>query len=69
MQDAVERKKKAWRGDGRYEMDAKRCTAAVLAPMWLYGSETWVLQKKNERKINVVEVRSLGRIYGVSLAD
>ena len=29
----------------------------------------WVLQKKNERKINTMEMRSFSRIYGVSLAD
>ena len=27
---------------------------AVLVPTLLYGSETWVLQKKNERKMNAV---------------
>ena len=42
---------------------------AVLVPTLLYGSETWVLQKKNERKMNAVEMQSLRRISGVSLAD
>ena len=42
---------------------------AVLVPTLLYGTETWVLQKKNERKRNAVEMRSLRRICGVSLAD
>ena len=42
---------------------------AVLVSTLLYGSETWELQKKNERKMNVVEMRSLRRICGVSLAD
>ena len=42
---------------------------AVLVPTLLYGSETWVLQKKNERKINAVEMRSLRKICRVSLAD
>ena len=42
---------------------------AVLVPTLLYGSETWVLQKNNERKRNAVEMRSLRRIYGVNLAD
>ena len=32
---------------------------AVLVPALLYGSETWVLQKKKERKMNVVEMRYL----------
>ena len=42
----------------------------MLVPTLLYGSETWVLQKqKNERKMNAVEMRSLRRMCGVSLAD
>ena len=40
---------------------------AVLVPALLYGSETWVLQKKNESKVNAVDMRSLRRIYTVSL--
>ena len=31
---------------------------AVLVLTLLYGSETWVLQKKNERKMNAVEISS-----------
>ena len=42
---------------------------AVLVPTLLYCSQTWVLHKKYERKINTVEMRSLRRICGVSLAD
>ena len=42
---------------------------AVLVSTLLYGSKTWILQKKNERKMNAVQMRSLRRIYGVSLAD
>ena len=38
---------------------------AVLVPTLLYGSENWVLQKKNERKMNAVEI-ALRRICGVS---
>ena len=41
----------------------------VLEPTLLYGSETWVLQKKNERKMTAVKMRSLRRICGVSLGD
>ena len=39
---------------------------AVLVPTLLYGSETWVLQKKNERKMNAVKMRSLRRICGIA---
>ena len=41
----------------------------MLVPTLLYGSETWVLQKKKEIKINGVEMQSLRKIYRVSLAD
>ena len=41
---------------------------AMLVPTLLYGSETWVLQKKNERKMNAVEMRSF-TICGVRLTD
>ena len=40
---------------------------AVLVPTLLYGSETWVLQKKNERKMNAVEIhREVHRMAGTS---
>ncbi|GBP88127.1 hypothetical protein EVAR_63935_1 [Eumeta japonica] len=35
----------------------------------MYGSESWVWQKNNERRINAVEMRSLSSIYGVSRKD
>ena len=36
---------------------------AVLVPTLLYDTDIVILQKKNERKMNVVEMRSLRRIY------
>ena len=39
----------------------------LLAPTLLYGSDPWVLQKKNERKMNAMEMLSYCRIF--SLAD
>ena len=41
----------------------------VLVPTLLYGSEMWILQKKNEKKMNAMEMRSSRRICRVSLAD
>ncbi|GBP22099.1 hypothetical protein EVAR_94139_1 [Eumeta japonica] len=35
----------------------------------IYGSESWVWQKKNESKTNVVELRVLRNICGVSLKN
>ena len=42
---------------------------AVLVLTLLYGSETWVLQNKNEKKMNAMKMRSFRRICGVSLTD
>ena len=42
---------------------------AVLLPKLFYGSETYVLQKKNERKMNAVEISSLRRVFEVSLTN
>ena len=33
-------------------------TQCSAAPTLLYDSETWVIQKKNARKMNAVEMRS-----------
>ncbi|GBP82570.1 hypothetical protein EVAR_87816_1 [Eumeta japonica] len=42
---------------------------AVLIPTLMYGSESWVWQKKNESRINAVEMRSLRSMCGVSRKD
>ncbi|GBP32165.1 hypothetical protein EVAR_80933_1 [Eumeta japonica] len=41
----------------------------VPIPTLMYGSESWVWQKKNESRINAVEMRSLRSICGVSRKD
>ena len=41
----------------------------VLVPTLMYGSESWVWQKKHESKINAVEMRSLRSMCGVTLND
>ncbi|GBP46058.1 hypothetical protein EVAR_41411_1 [Eumeta japonica] len=41
----------------------------VLIPTLMYGSESWVWQKKNERRINAVEMLSLRNMCGVSRID
>ncbi|GBP03658.1 hypothetical protein EVAR_2411_1 [Eumeta japonica] len=41
----------------------------VFIPTLIYGSESWVWQKKNESRINEVEMRSLRSICGVSQKD
>ncbi|GBP09875.1 hypothetical protein EVAR_92428_1 [Eumeta japonica] len=41
----------------------------VLIPTLIYGSEGWVWQKKNKRRINVVKMRFLRNMCAVSLKD
>ncbi|GBP30976.1 hypothetical protein EVAR_81874_1 [Eumeta japonica] len=41
----------------------------ILIPTIMYGSESWVWQKKNESRINAVEMRSLRYMYGMFLKD
>lgn len=41
----------------------------VLAPTLMYGSECWVWQKRNESRINAVEMRSLRSMCGLTLND
>ena len=42
---------------------------AVLISTLMYGSESWVWQREHESRINAVEMRSLRKICGVTLAD
>ena len=41
----------------------------VLVPTLMYGSESWVWQKKHESRINAVEMRALRSMEGVTLKD
>ncbi|XP_060809954.1 uncharacterized protein LOC132904043 [Amyelois transitella] len=41
----------------------------VLVPTLMYGSESWVWQKKHESRINAVEMRALRSMLGVKLSD
>ena len=41
----------------------------VLVPTIMYGSESWIMQKKDESKLNAVEMRSLRNICRKSLRD
>ncbi|GBP36547.1 hypothetical protein EVAR_8382_1 [Eumeta japonica] len=41
----------------------------VLIPTFIYGSESWVWQKKNESRINAVEMQSLRSTCAVSQKD
>ncbi|CAK1580205.1 unnamed protein product [Parnassius mnemosyne] len=41
----------------------------VLVPTLMYGSESWVWQKKHESRINAVEMRAFRSMIGVKLSD
>ncbi|CAH1645106.1 unnamed protein product [Spodoptera littoralis] len=41
----------------------------VLTPTLMYGSESWVWQKKHESRINAVEMRALRSMCGLKLSD
>ena len=41
----------------------------VLVPTLMYGSESWVWQKRHESRINAVEMRALRSMCGVTLKD
>ena len=41
----------------------------VLVPTLMYGSESWVWQKRHESRVNAVEMRSLRSMSGIKLTD
>jgi hypothetical protein len=43
--------------------------SGVLLPTLMYGSESWVWQKKHTSRVNAVEMRALRSTIGVKLSD
>lgn len=41
----------------------------VLVPTLMYGSESWVWQKRHQSRVNAVEMRALRSMCGVKLSD
>ncbi|XP_063364410.1 uncharacterized protein LOC134653055 isoform X2 [Cydia amplana] len=41
----------------------------VLVPTLMYGSESWVWQKRHQSQVNAVEMRALRSVCGVRLQD
>ncbi|XP_063537021.1 uncharacterized protein LOC134746536 [Cydia strobilella] len=41
----------------------------VLVPTLMYGSESWVWQKRHQSQVNAVEMRALKSVCGVRLQD
>ncbi|GBP40043.1 hypothetical protein EVAR_19172_1 [Eumeta japonica] len=55
--------------DGKHDRGIERRVNGVLIPTLMYDSESWVRQKKNEGRINAVEMRSLLSMCRVSRKD
>ena len=49
---------------------AKKCLyEGVIAPTVLYGAEAWGMKSAERRKVNVLEMKCLRRLVGVSRMD
>ena len=49
---------------------AKKCPyEGVIVPTVLYGAEAWGMRSAERRKVNVLEMKCLGTLLGVSLMD
>ena len=53
------------------EIRAKKCIymKGVIVPMALYGAEAWGMRSAQKRKVNVLEVKCLRSLVGVSRMD
>jgi len=41
----------------------------VRPVLWFYGSETWTLERREEKRLEKTEMRMLRRILGLTLRD
>ena len=48
---------------------AKKCLYGVIVPMTLYGAEAWDVRSAERNKVNVLEMKSLRSLVGVSRLD
>ena len=49
---------------------AKKCLyEGVIVPMALYGAEAWGMRSPERRKVNVLEIKCLRSLVGVSRMD
>ena len=52
------------------EVKAKKCLyGGVIIPTALYGAEVWVMKSAERRKVNVLKMKSLRSLIGVSRMD
>ena len=77
--DVVHRMNEGYRAWGALKCDlsnrglgikAKKCLyIGVIVPTALYGAETWSLRSAERRKVNVLEIKCLRSLVGVSRMD
>ena len=52
------------------EIHVKKCLyEGVIVPTSLYGAEAWSMRNAERRKVNVLEMKCLRSLVGVSLMD
>ena len=57
-------------GDGGLGIKAKRCLyEGVIVPTALYGTQAWGMRNAERRKVNVLEMKCLRSLVGVSRID
>ena len=53
-----------------FRIKAKKCLyEGVIVPMALYGAEAWGMRSAERRKVNVLELKCLRNLVGVSRMD
>ena len=53
--------------NGRFGINAKKCKyEGVIVPTALYGEEAWGMRTAERRKVNVLEIKFLRSVVGVS---
>ena len=56
--------------NGGFGLKAKKCLyEAVFIPTALYGAEAWDIRSAERRKVNVLEMKCLRSLVGVSRMD
>ena len=57
-------------GNRGQEIKAKKCLyEGVIVPTELYGAEAWVTRSAQRRNVNVLEIKCLISLVGVSRID
>ena len=51
------------------EIKVQKCLYGVIVPTELYGAEAWGMRSAERRKVNVLEMKCLRSLVGVSRID